>query len=208
MPRPGSAQVADAALRVLRDGGPQALSFRRVAGLLGTSHMAVHRLCGSFEGLLDLCAEQLAASLPPASPGLSWAAATEERFAALYDVLSANSGLVALQRGRPWLGPEMMRRFSEPAMAESLAAGLSLEEMIEAHRGLWAFTVGCALTHQTYDVRQGRDALADLDPGQTPVMAAQRDRISLDHVPRVVFLQGIRALIAATDPSRPPVMGI
>jgi hypothetical protein len=88
-------------------------------------------------------------------------------------------------------------------MAESLAAGLSLEEMIEAHRGLWAFTVGCALTHETYDIRSGRAALDAVDPEQTPVIAAQRPHIALAHVPRVVFLRGIRALIAAADPLAP-----
>ena len=209
MARPGSAgarpagdpteittgAVAEAALRVLRDGGPSALSFRRVAALLGTSHMTVHRLSRNLDGLLDLCAEHLAATLPEIDPGLPWAKATEQRFAALYDVMSANSSLVALQQGRPWLGDVMMRRFSEPALASSLAAGLTLEEMIRTHRTLYTFTVGCALTYETYDVRCGRVALAALDPEQTPVLVAHRHRIAVDHLPRDDFLRGIRALI-------------
>lgn len=192
--------VAEAALQVLGKGGPQALSFRRVAALLGTSHMTVHRHCQSFDGLLDLCAEHLAATLPDIDPALPWAEATELRFAALYDVMSAHSALVALQQGRPWLGSEMMRRFSEPALAASLAAGLTLDEMIETHRGLYTFTVGCALTHETYDVRRGRAVLETLDPDQTPLMAANRERITVEHVPRAVFLRGIRALIADAGP--------
>jgi AcrR family transcriptional regulator len=192
--------IAEAALRVIREGGPQALSFRRVAALLDTSHMTVHRRCHNLDGLLAICAEHLAATLPEVDAALPWAQATELRFASLYDVLSANSALVALQQGSPWLGPEMTRRFSEPAMASSLAAGLSVEEMIQTHRGLWSFTVGCALTFETYDIRRGRALLDDLDAEQTPVLAEHRDRIAVDHVPREVFLRGVRALIAAADP--------
>jgi hypothetical protein len=116
-------------------------------------------------------------------------------------VLSQNPALVALQQGRPWLGPEMMRRFAEPAMAESLAAGLRLEEMVAAHRGFWAFTVGCALTHEAHDARRGQAALDGLDPKRAPVLAAQRERMTADHIPHLVFLRGIRALIAAAAPS-------
>ena len=192
--------IAEAALRVLQEGGPHALSFRRVGVILGTSHMTVHRRCHNLDGLLDICAEHLAATLPEVDPGLPWGEATERRFASLYDVLSANSGLVALQQGRPWLGPEMTRRFSEPALTSSLAAGLTLEEMIQTHRGLWSFTVGCALTFESYDVRRGRETLDDLDPAQAPVLAAHRERITVDYAPREVFLRGIRALIPPPTP--------
>ncbi len=162
--------------------------------------MTVHRHCHNLDGLLDICAEHLAAALPEIDPDLPWAQATEQRFVSLYDVLSANSALVALQQGRPWLGPEMTHRFSEPALASSLGAGLTLDEMIEIHRGLWSFTVGCALTFETYDVRAGDEAFEHLDPAQAPLIAEHRDRMTVEHVPRDVFLRGIRALIAASDP--------
>ncbi len=185
---------------MLREGGPGALSFRRVAAVLGTSHMTVHRLTHDVDGLLDLCAEHLAATLPEIDPALPWAQATEQRFATLYDVMSAHSSLVALQQGRPWLGPEMMRRFSEPALASSLAAGLTLEEMVRSHRMLYTFTVGCALTHASYDVRRGRAVLAGLDVTQTPSLAAHRDQFVVEHMPRDDFLRGLRALIGAAAP--------
>jgi AcrR family transcriptional regulator len=201
MARPAPDAIAEAALRVLGEGGPHALSFRRVAALLGTSHMTVHRYCGNVDGLLDLCAEHLAAGLPDVDPDLPWAEASERRFASLYDVMSAHPGLVALQQGRPWLGPEMMRRFSEPAVASSLDAGLSLDEMVRAHRVLFSFTVGCALTHEAYDASRARAVLDGLDPEATPVLAAQRHRFEGERMPRRDYLQGLRALIAAVDPS-------
>jgi AcrR family transcriptional regulator len=201
---PDSPAIAEAALQVLREGGPQALSFRRVAVRLGTSHMTVHRHCHNVDGLLDLCAEHLAATLPEVDPALPWIEATEQRFAALYDLMSSHSSLVALQRGRPWLGPEMMRRFSEPALAASLAAGLTLDEMIRSHRTFYMFTVGCALTSDTYDVVHGRGALDDLDPDQTPVLAASRGQMGVEHHPRDDYLRGLRALIAAATPAPRP----
>jgi AcrR family transcriptional regulator len=198
---PDGAAIAEAALRVLHEGGPQALSFRRVAALLGTSHMTVHRHCHNVDGLLDLCADHLAATLPEIDPALPWAEATEQRFTGLYDLMSAHSSLVALQRGRPWLGLEMMSRFAEPALAASLAAGLTLDEMIRSHRTFYMFTVGCALTRDTYDVVRDRGALDELDPGLTPVLAASRDRIEVEHEPRHDYVRGLRALIAAAEPS-------
>ncbi len=198
---PTSSAIAEAALQILRADGPGALSFRRIGAMLGTSHMAIHRRCGSLEGLLDLCAEHLASQLPEDEPALSWAQSTERRFTALYEVMSRNGSLVALQRGRPWLGPEMMRRFSEPALAESLAAGLTLSEMIRTHRGLYMFTTGCALSQGGYDSVGGRAALEDLDPGTTPALAAHAHLIDEAYSGRQVFLDGIRALIAAADPA-------
>src|SRR5580704_12643233 len=108
--------VARAALSVLEREPLTALSFRRVASDLGTSHMAVHRHCINFDGMLGICAEYLAARLPDIDPSLRWPAATEQRFNALYETMAAHSGLVALLRGRPWMGPNMMRRFSELAV--------------------------------------------------------------------------------------------
>ena len=192
--------IARAALGVLADDGPGALSFRRVAADIGTSHMTVHRLCGSFEGLLDLCAEQLAGQMTEVESGRPWATSTEQRFTALYELMAANSALVALQRGRPWLGPEMMRRFAEPAVAESLAAGLTLRETVRVHRCLYMFTVGCALTHTTYDTSRGEDVLGGLDPQQTPVLARERRPLLQDLPTLAVFHDGLRTLIAAADP--------
>ena len=93
--------IAVAALDVLDKEGADALSFRRVGAVLGTSHTTIHRHCGSLEGLLDLCADHLAAGLPDIEPTLSWAESTELRFTALYELWSAHWALLMLRRGRP-----------------------------------------------------------------------------------------------------------
>jgi AcrR family transcriptional regulator len=194
--------IAVAALGILDRDGAEALSFRRVATALGVSHTTVHRHCGNFDGLLDLCAEHLATGLPDVDPAIAWATATELRFTALYDILAAYSSLVALQRGRPWLGPQMMRRFSEPAVHASLATGMTFPEVVRAHRQLYMYTVGCALTSSSYDASAGRRALAVLDPAEFPVLTSHMNEFVDDASNAETFVEGLRHLTRALDPSR------
>lgn len=194
--------IAIAALGILDQGGPEALSFRRVAASLGVSHTTVHRRSGNFEGLLDLCAEHLAAELPVLDAGLPWATATELRFIAFYNVLSAHPNLVALQRGHPWLGPTMMHRFAEPSVTASLAAGMQLSEVVRAHRILYMFTVGCALTSSTYDALSDRRSLAVLDPTEFPVLTRNMDALTDPASNSDTFTAGLHHLVRALDPGR------
>jgi AcrR family transcriptional regulator len=196
------ADVATAAIAILDHEGHQELSFRRVAAGLGTSHTTVHRHCGSFEGLLDVCADHLATELPLVDATLPWAQATELRFTALFELLTAHPALLALRGGRPWLGEQMMRRFSEPAMAASLAAGMTAAEMTEAHRELYMFTIGCAVTYSSYDTSTGRQALAVLDPAEFPTIAAHLHELADDSPISGSFSRGLHLLIAALDPAR------
>ena len=194
--------VARAALSVLRREGLTALSFRRVAPELGTSHMAVHRHCVNFDGMLEICAEYLAARLPEIDPSLPWPTSTELRFTALYETMSAHSGLVALLRGRPWMGPKMMRRFSEPAVAASLAAGLSPRQITECHRELFVFTVGCALTQSVIVDAPGTAAIEALKADEFPVIVEHREALmDDDHSDHAMFVHGLRTLIASWDPA-------
>jgi AcrR family transcriptional regulator len=188
------------ALAVLDLEGPGALSFRRVASELGASHMAVHRRCGNFNGLLELCAEHLAARLPEIDSSLPWAISTELRFTALYEALSSHWGLVALQGGRPWMGPQMMRRFSEPAVAASIAAGFTPTEISESHHELYVFTVGCALTRTGFRHGINSAAISNLDPLDIPRLSEHWEDLTDDRSDHNLFLHGIRTLIASWDP--------
>src|SRR5277367_3500262 len=200
--RPTDDDVARAALSVLEREPLTALSFRRVASELGTSHMAVHRHCISFEGMLEICAEHLAARLPDIDPSLRWSAATEQRFAALYETMAAHSGLVALLRGRPWMGPNMMRRFSEPAVNASLAGGLTPRQIMKCHFELFVFTVGCALAQTRMVFASGSAAVEALGADDSPgIVAHRRALLDVEHSDRGMFLHGLRTLIASWDPA-------
>ena len=163
--------------------------------------MAVHRHCINFEGMLEICAEYLAARLPDIDPSLRWRAATEQRFNALYETMAAHSGLVALLRGRPWMGPNMMRRFSEPAVKASVAAGLTPRQIMECHRELFVFTVGCALAQTRIVFASGSAAVEALGIDDAPVIVAHRRALmDVEYSDHGVFVHGLRTLIASWDP--------
>jgi AcrR family transcriptional regulator len=204
MPRPAvSARsvtptaIAIAALAILDEEGPDALSFRRVGAALDTSHTTIHRHCGSFEGLLDLCADHLAGELPDIAPALDWATSTTLRFTAVYEIWTAHPALITLQRGRPWSGPRMLARFVEPALRANLDAGLTPGQMIQTFRQMYLFTLGCSMTHATYAARQARTIIAALDPEEFPVLTTYLNVVVGSVVERDVFRVGLRNLIAA-----------
>ncbi len=62
---------------------------------------------------------------------MAWAPATEARFTALCQVLTAHPGFGALRGTRPWMGRHILARLVEPQLADSLAAGMTPEDAIE-----------------------------------------------------------------------------
>jgi AcrR family transcriptional regulator len=189
--------IAAAALAILDEEGPGALSFRRVGAALDTSHTTIHRHCRSFDGLLDICADHLAKKFPDADPAWDWATATEFRFTALYELWTAHAALVTLRQGRPWYGPAMLARFVEPALRSNLEAGMTPAQMMQTFRQMYLFTLGCSVTHAAYSARAARAVIAALDPDEFPVLTSQLAVIADSVAERDVFRLGLRNLIAA-----------
>lgn len=196
---PALGDISRTAVQLLRDEGPEALSFRRIAAALGISHTTVHRHCASFGRLLDLCADELASQLPKADAGLPWPEETEQCYTALYEMWVANSALLALRRGRPWWVPNMLTRWAEPAMQAALRTGMTPEQALQTTRQLYLFTYGCASTHATYTARRTRSLLAALDPDEFPALTRHMDVIINGPPERDVFIQGLRTLISAAQ---------
>src|SRR5262249_15607283 len=121
--------------------------------------------------------------------------------------MTAHPALVALRRGRPWLGPEILARLVEPALQANLAAGMTPREMITAYRQMYLFTLGCAVfvdhQHPAAAVQRTRAALAALDPAAFPALTGHLDTILHAVVDHQVYLEGLRRLIRAADPSNP-----
>lgn len=195
--------IAVAALAILDDEGADALSFRRLATVLGVSHTTVHRHCGSVAGLLDLCVDQLATQLPAPDPALPWADATERTFTALYDLLNAHPALVVLRRDRPWTGERVLARLVEPTLQANLGHGLTPEQAIRAYRQLYLFTLGCSAfvdhSEAAQAARRVRTALAGLDPAQFPALTRDVELVVHGMGDRAVFVEGLRSLVAAAD---------
>ncbi|MET9960683.1 TetR/AcrR family transcriptional regulator C-terminal domain-containing protein [Streptomyces sp. NPDC006326] len=197
--------IAAAALRILDEDGPQALSFRALADRLDVSHATVQRRCTDLAGLLDLCTEHLAARLPEVPAGTGWAEAAELRFGALYRLLVAHPGLLALRGGRPWLGRELLARLVEPALADSVAAGMTPAEAMTAYRRMYLLTLGSAAFVDHRDpagaTAASRAALAALDPEQFPVLAGAVADVLPALTDHEVYYGALRQLIEAARPA-------
>ncbi|NNN32284.1 TetR/AcrR family transcriptional regulator [Streptomyces sp. S3(2020)] len=198
-------RIAETALLLVDESGPEALTFRALAVRLDISLASLQRRCTDLAGLLDLCTDHLAARLPVIEPGTDWATATEARFTALYRLLAAHPGLLALRGTRPWLGPNLLARLVEPQLADSLAAGLSPEEAITAYRRMYLLTLGSAsfVDHRDPKATRAatRTALAALDPEEFPVLTGHLAAIVPAVTDDEVYYGALRQLIRATAAS-------
>ncbi len=199
--------------------GPDALSFRSLATALEISLASLQRRCTDLAGLLDLITDHLASRLPEIPPGADWATATETRFTALYELLTAHPGLVALRGARPWLGPQLLKRLGpqllkrlvEPQLADSLAAGMTPQDAISAYRRMYLLTLGSASFVDHHDPKAAqaatRRALASLDPEEFPVLTGHLSVILPAVVDHEVYYGALRQLIHAAAPSHPDTEG-
>ncbi|MER5353092.1 TetR/AcrR family transcriptional regulator C-terminal domain-containing protein [Kitasatospora sp. NPDC002551] len=211
MPRQSSAldratpeRIAVAALAIVDGQGPAALSFRTLAARLDISVASLQRRCTDLAGLLDLVTDHLAERLPVIAPGTAWADATEARFTALYRLLTAHPGLVALRGSRPWLGRNLLARLVEPQLADSLAAGLAPAEAMAAYRRMYLLTLGSASFVDHRDPAAGRaatrTALAALDPEEFPALTGHLTEFLPVVTDHEVYYVALRQLITAAAP--------
>ncbi|MEY9956714.1 TetR/AcrR family transcriptional regulator C-terminal domain-containing protein [Streptacidiphilus sp. MAP5-52] len=194
--------IAETALRIVDQEGPDGLSFRSLAAALGVSHMAVHRKVGSLDGLLDVCVDHLAYKLPAIAHDAPWAEGTERRFRGLYEVMAAHPGIVALRRGRPWVSEQILNFLVEPALAANRRAGMTPREAVDCYRRLYLFTLGAAAFVDHLNPREAqrrtRIALAGLEPTLFPELTGSVSDIVESVVDHEVYYTGLRQLIEAT----------
>ena len=130
-----------------------------------------------------------------------WAAATETRFTALYEVLVRHPGLAALRAGHAWWGPELLSRLVEPQLAQSIAAGMTPAAAVRVYRRLYLFTLGAVAFVDHQDEKRAlataRTALAALDPEEFPVLTGRRDVVLPALADHRVYHDGLRQLIRA-----------
>ncbi|MEV6181647.1 TetR/AcrR family transcriptional regulator [Streptomyces sp. NPDC052016] len=200
-------RIAETALLLVDQGGPEALTFRALAARLDISLASLQRRCTDLAGLLDLCIDQVAARLPEIEPGTDWATASEARFTGLYRLLAAHPGLLALRGTRPWLGPNLLARLVEPQLADSLAAGMTPEQAITAYRRMYLLTLGSAgfVDHRAPETARAatRTALAALDPEEFPALTGHLAAIVPAVTDHEVYYGALRQLIQAATPAPP-----
>jgi AcrR family transcriptional regulator len=202
-------QIAHTTIELADEQGPAAVTFRAVAHRLGVHVSYLQRRVTDQDGLLNLCADHLAGELPDIAAGsMPWAAATEARFIALYQVLTAHPGIVALRGNRPWTGRHILARLTEPQLADNLAAGMSPDKAIDCYRGMYLLVLGAASFVDHRDpkaaVRSTRLAIAALDPDDFPALTQHQATVLRAVVDHEVFYRALRQLVHAADPARRP----
>jgi AcrR family transcriptional regulator len=188
--------VAETALEILRIEGPSALSLRRIGEKLGTNHVAIFRHCGSFDGLLDLCADYVARDFPLVPDGIDWASATQMRFEAAFDMWAEHADLILLMRGRAWLGMNITSRFYEPAMHGIVESGLPIDEASALFSTLYRLTIGSVITTRAnhWTPGESRDALKHLGIERFPTLARVNDEVDCSD-DRGSFCAALRRII-------------
>jgi AcrR family transcriptional regulator len=173
--------IATSALEILREEGPTALSLRRVGEKLGTNHVAVYRRCGSFDGLLDIAADHVAADFPVIPDDIDWTAATQMRFEAAFDMFAEHADLILLMRGRAWLGENITSRFYEPAMRGIVESGMPIAEASALFSTLYRLTIGSVVTTRANHWTPGEsgDALRNLGITRFPTLARVNAEVDL-----------------------------
>jgi AcrR family transcriptional regulator len=192
--------IAAASLRILSEEGPDALSFRRVGEALGTSYVTVFRRCGSFDNLLDMCADHLAAGLPDVVDDIDWTDAVHQRFLHAYDMWAASTDLIVLMRGRAWLGVNMATRFYEPAMRTIVDAGMSYAQAGSFFSTLYWLTMGSVVATRAnhWSPWESQESLDELGTERFPALAAvQREVPHVDS--RVSLSESLEQLIERAD---------
>jgi len=189
--------IAEVALEVLRSEGPNGLSLRRVAEQLDTNHVALYRRCGSIDGLLDLCADYVAAGFPSVPDNVDWAVATQTRFENLYDIWAAHADLIVLMRGRAWMGINMVSRFYEPALRGMMSSGLTIHESAKLFSMLYRLTIGSIIATRAnqWSPLVGRQALNKLGLERFPTLQAMIENDADDADARSSFRDALQRLI-------------
>jgi AcrR family transcriptional regulator len=147
--------VVDAALALLLDEGPDAVSMRRVAARLGVSPIPLYSRVGNKDALLDAVAERVLHDLLPDGPAAgpwtdcvaAWARALRERLRA-----HPGSRMVLRTRRQAWVDA------SRPLVDALLAAGFDHDEAVRTCRLVtWAVTGFVVVEAGSLERERGRD---------------------------------------------------
>ena len=169
------AAILEAALTLADAHGIEAVTMRRIAGVLGVSQMAAYRHVATKEeivqGLGEHAWQELEADLDPA---LAWDEQLRRVFLQMHETHRRHPGLVEILLARPVSGLPVYRTM-ERLVGVLRSAGFSLDDAIQALASLESYTFGFSV-HQR--ARAGRDPVQDhhqlleLPAGEFPNLSA------------------------------------
>ncbi|MEW2354460.1 TetR/AcrR family transcriptional regulator [Spirillospora sp. NPDC029432] len=206
-PRISRAEIVGTARRIVAEQGVGKLTMRGLAREIGSTPMALYHHVRDKEELLLLLLDDIAASAPRPDP---LPADPRER---LVTVATAMHDLLA---GCPWIvevltADDLMAEaalwYSEHIVDAAVAAGLGLEEAVDAYRTVWYYTAGQIITTATSARRRAQDerptyrdrVFAGIDPAAYPRLASVGARWT-ELTARDTYAEGLRALVRGLLP--------
>lgn len=139
--------IVGAALAILDEEGPEALSLRGLAQRMGSGTATLYRHFDSRADLLDEVADRILAEIlvePAAVAAASWQESIEALATAMFGVLRKHRNAAPLLARRIPLGPNAMIQ-RERALALLLAAGFSPALAVSAYTTIARHVLGFAL---------------------------------------------------------------
>ena len=203
-------KVLETALALADADGLQALSYRRLAGRLGVTPMALYRHVGGRDALLDaigdLVLEQLSLPDPTEVDWREQFRATARSFRAL---LIAHPAVVPIFLNRPLFTPAGMRA-ADALLGLFKRAGFSTENAVLAYRQAVRILLAL-ITLETESgpelsrdqrgerARVARVTLEALSPEQYPHLVDAASQLVAPYDPKHAFESGLGVLVAGLD---------
>lgn len=205
--------ILDAAVALINDEGPGALSMRRLGSRLGVEGMAIYHHFAGREDLLTAMGDRLLEPLQGVELGDDWREACRRFATALRDLVVAQPTTFQLLGLQPFDTPSSLRPV-ERLLTVLVERGFSPGNALAIYRATVSFARGYALaeaTGFTVDAARpgGRRRLAALRRSEFPILAGRAKELAeLDADAAYEF--GLRALLsgfpdpAATGPIARP----
>ncbi|MEU7617229.1 TetR/AcrR family transcriptional regulator C-terminal domain-containing protein [Micromonospora rifamycinica] len=194
-PRLSRDRTIDEALRLLDEGGLDALTMRRLADALNARAGALYRYFATKQGLLTAMAEQMLAGCGDVADSPDWAQTVTALAHRLRAALLAHRDGARVYAGTRSIGPNTLG-FAETAVAALIKAGFAPDDAARAMFSIVHFTIGHTLEEQAAagDLADFTPLRRALDPGTYPALAAA-DAALTDPSLATHFEFGLTALI-------------
>lgn len=161
--------IVVAAIDLADESGPEAVSMRRLAAVLGVEPMTLYHYVPNKEALFDGMVEQVIASSTPTSDLRDWRGSLRAYAARLLESLGAHPGVVPLLAARPALTPGTAGTI-EAVLAVMRDDGIAPSRGLEVIRTLTGLVLGHA-TVSTMTAEVADMSPSAVDRSGTPLLA-------------------------------------
>jgi AcrR family transcriptional regulator len=205
-------KVLATALAIADAEGLEAVSFRRLAGDLGVTPMALYRYVDDKEALLDGIGDLVLSQLElPEPPTGDWREQLRAAARSYRAILGAHPGSVPIFLSRPLMTPARLRA-ANAILGIFRRAGFSPEQAVPLYqhfsRVMLAHVMleteaGTYLEKRREQARIARITFETLPAAEFPYLVEAAGQLGAPHDPERAFATGLDLLIAGLEQQRP-----